>query len=90
MPERDGTVGDHQAALETALIDEFLHEHHIERADLAAMPPAEARRIAREAAAYASARLTEVETRAHFVTEIHDPMAPVGASRMRSRLGRKP
>jgi hypothetical protein len=90
MAERDGMAGDPQAALETALIEEFLHEHHLERADLRAMPPAEARRVAREAAAYATARLTEVEMRAHYVHEIHDTAAPAGAERTRSRLLRKP
>jgi len=78
--ERDGMIGDPQAALETALIDEYLREHGTEREKLRRMPPEQSLRISREASAYATARLTEVETRAHYVQELHGS-APVAVHR---------
>jgi hypothetical protein len=85
--ERDGMIGDPQAKLETALIDEYLREHGIARDELRHMPPEEYIRNAKEASAYATARLTEVETRAHYVHEIHGA-APVATPRPKRRQER--
>jgi hypothetical protein len=81
MSEPDGIVADPHAKLETAIIDEFLREHGTDRAKLKDLPPDQATRLSREASAYATARLTEVETRAHYVHEIHDATRPVGTKR---------
>ena len=62
---------DPQTHLETALIDEFLHARGIDRQNLRALPELEVTRLMKDASAYASARLTELESRAHFVHEIH-------------------
>jgi len=35
------------------------------------LPPAEARALLQQASVYASCRLTEVESRAHFVDDMH-------------------
>ena len=62
---------DPNAQLEMALIDEFLRALGLDRQKLHDLPKNQARRLRREASAYATARLTEVESRAHFVHEIH-------------------
>ena len=65
-PRRDQT-----ANLEKALISEFLEKrgHTIE--SVGALPDSERHAIMREASLYASMRLTEVESRAHYVDELH-------------------
>lgn len=62
---------DPHASLETALIDEFLRSRGTDRRGLRDLPDEQATRLMTEAAAYASVRLTEVESRALFVHEIH-------------------
>lgn len=62
---------DPQAQLERAFIDEFLRSRGYNRADLHALPEPEARLLMVQASAYAAGKLTEVESRAHFVHEIH-------------------
>ena len=62
---------DPNAQLETALIDEFYRALGLDSQKLQDLPKSQATRLRREAAAYATARLTEVESRAHFVQEIH-------------------
>jgi hypothetical protein len=62
---------DPNAQLETALIDEFLRTRGLDRRKLRDLPEAQARQLRKEASAYATARLTELESRAHFVQEIH-------------------
>ena len=59
-----------QAALERALIDEYLREHGVTRASMAALPPERQAAIMRAAATFATLRLAEIESRAHFVDEI--------------------
>ena len=61
------------AALERALIDEFLDRRGYPRPSLKNLPAAEATALLREAAAYASLRLAEIDSRAHYVDEIHRP-----------------
>lgn len=58
------------AALERALIDEFLKKlgHTLRSVD--ALPPGERNRLLRAATAFATAQLAQIEARAHFVDEI--------------------
>ena len=60
-----------EAQLENALIDEFLRSRNLDSRALHALPGDELKRVMTEASAYASAKLAEVESRAHFVCEIH-------------------
>ena len=63
---------DQTARLEQALIEEFFERHGCTPASLQAMPDAERHALLREASAYASAKLAEVESRWHYVQDIHD------------------
>ena len=65
------SVGDPFARLELGLIDEFLRLRGHDPADLRARTDPEARRLLTEASTYAATRLTEVESRAHYVHEMH-------------------
>ena len=47
--------------------------------DVRELPTDEADALMKEAAAYASGRLTEVETRAHLVSDLHDASEPLGS-----------
>jgi hypothetical protein len=60
------------ARLERAFIAEFLERHGHSAATLHELPEAEANALMREASVYASAKLSEVEARAHYVHDIHD------------------
>jgi hypothetical protein len=82
--ERDEMACDPHAKLETALIDEFLRERGTELRKLRDLPEDQVIRLVSEASAYATARLTEVETRAHFVNELHGTV-PAGAPRSKTR-----
>jgi hypothetical protein len=62
---------DPNAQLEMALIDEFLRSRGLDRHMLAELPEAEANALSREACRYATVRLAELESRAHFIHEIH-------------------
>lgn len=52
-----------------------LHSHELILHSIGALPTGEAKRLMTEASAYASIKLTEVETRAHFIEEIHGTSA---------------
>jgi hypothetical protein len=58
--------------LEQSLIDEFIRGRGHDPDNLSAMADADRHALLREASVYASSRLTEVESRARFVHEIHD------------------
>jgi len=62
---------DQTAPLERALIAEFLERRGVTLNSLSQLPEAEARALLREASSYASMRLAEVESRAHYVHELH-------------------
>jgi hypothetical protein len=62
---------DPHAQLERAFIEEYLHERGYSLKDLHRLPEAEAHQLMAEASTYASSKLTEVESRAHFVIEVH-------------------
>jgi hypothetical protein len=72
-------VGDPLAQLERAFIEEYLQGrgHHLQ--DVRELPSEQAEALMREASAYASGRLTEVETRAHLVSDLHDASEPLGS-----------
>ena len=58
--------------LERALIDEFVRAQGHDPLKLADLPELEREALLKEASVYASGRLSEVETRSHFVHEIHE------------------
>jgi hypothetical protein len=66
-----------EAALEAALIVEYLREHGYCMAEMRELPPEQCKQIMTEAVRYASARLTEVGTRARFMRTIHGGGLPV-------------
>lgn len=57
--------------LERALIDEYLRAHGFDADRLRELPKAELKRVLTDASVYAATRLAEVESRAHYVHEIH-------------------
>ena len=59
--------------LERALIEEFVRARGYDPLKLADLPEREREQLLKEASVHASARLTEVESRSHFVDEIHGP-----------------
>ncbi len=58
--------------LERALIDEFVRARGYDSLKLADLPEEQRKPLLTEASVYASARLTEIESRSHFLDEIHD------------------
>jgi hypothetical protein len=71
-----GSIGDPLAELERSFIAEFLRERGHTVDSVRALPDAEAHALLRQASIYASGRLTEVESRAHFVDDMHRPGGP--------------
>jgi hypothetical protein len=69
-------VNDPQAKLEVAFLEEFLAIRGSSLATLNRLPEAEARRLMTEASLYASAKLSEVETRSQFVSGMHGLASP--------------
>lgn len=67
----DVTTRGAQASLEAAYIKEYLAGQGYALGDVAQLPTAQASELLRAASLYASMRLAEVETRSHFVAEIH-------------------
>jgi hypothetical protein len=57
--------------LEGALIDEFLRTHGCDRSHLVTLSEVERITLLKEASVYASGRLSEVESRAHLVHDLH-------------------
>jgi hypothetical protein len=71
-PDRPDIVAeDPHAELEQALIAEFLHKRGHTASSLQALPPEQADALLKEACVYASGRLCEVESRAHYVEDMH-------------------
>jgi hypothetical protein len=67
----DRPLEDPEGQLESALIEEFLRSRGLDSVALRALPQDAATRVLTEASVYASTKLAEVESRAHFVHEIH-------------------
>ena len=70
---QSASVGDPRSELERAFIAEFLQDRGHTLNSARALPPAEAHALLQQASVYASCRLTEVESRAHFVDDMHTP-----------------
>jgi hypothetical protein len=70
-PTDTPSVGDPFARLESGLISDYLRSLGHDPAALRARNDAEARVLLAQASTYAAARLTEVESRAHYVHDIH-------------------
>jgi len=73
MTERDPSVPpleEPQAELERRLIDEYLRSAGHDPAVLRESSDEDARRLLAQASAYAAARLTEVESRSHYVKSL--------------------
>ena len=73
MQNRTSAVDDRHAALERMLVDEFLESRGHTRQSVGELPPAQATALQTAASQYASLRLAEIESRAHYVEEIHRP-----------------
>ena len=58
--------------IEQALIDEFLHARGHDRRSVEALPEAERHALLSEASVYASSKLTEVESRSHYLDELRE------------------
>jgi len=67
----ESPVTDPTAALERALIEDFIRARGHDPAALHALPPELRRQLYREASAHAALRLAEMEARAHYVHELH-------------------
>lgn len=67
---------DPHAQLERAFVEEYLRSHGQSLSTLAALPNEEAHLLLRQASVYASARLSEVEARAHYVEDLHRAPQP--------------
>jgi hypothetical protein len=61
-----------KAAMEKALIEEYLMEQGYSLEKLKGLPERVAKQLMKEASRYASLKLEEIEARAHLVEEIHD------------------
>ena len=64
-------VEDPLAALERLLIDEFLALRGFTRQSVGQLPASEAAMLLSAACEHASLRLAEIESRAHYVDEMH-------------------
>ena len=63
-------MADPHAALERSFIEEFLHARGQTLSSVSQLPGDEATALLRSAAAYATLRLTEIETRSHYIAEL--------------------
>lgn len=57
--------------LERTLIDEFLHVHGYDAVRLASLADDTRQALLSEASVYASAKLAEINSRSHFIHDIH-------------------
>jgi hypothetical protein len=71
MQNNNSSIDDRHATLERTLIDEFLGGRGFTRHTVNDLPAAEATTILRAASAYASLRLADIESKAHYAAEIH-------------------
>ena len=73
------SLRDPLAELERGLIDEFLRRRGYDPATIHTLAEDQLEALMKEASLYASVKLTEVETRAHYVGELHHAADPVPA-----------
>ena len=76
MTDRDIDTGirpaeDPDGQLERAFIDEYLRRHGHDPAAIRLLPHAEAITLLEAASVYAGGKLAELESRAHYVHDIH-------------------
>lgn len=71
VPTDTPSVGDPFARLELGLIHDYLTARGHDSEALRRRGDDEARRLLTEASTYAAARLTEIESRAHYVHDMH-------------------
>jgi hypothetical protein len=64
-------VDDHEAKLELALIEEYLRGRGHALKELPQLSSAERTQLLHDASIYAAGRLAEIETRAHYVEDLH-------------------
>jgi hypothetical protein len=67
----DRPMEDQMAHLEQAFIDEFIRQRGHDPAKLRDLPAGEQRDLLKHAAMYAAGKLAEVESRAHYIHELH-------------------
>jgi hypothetical protein len=65
------------AQLEQSFIDEYLRTRGHDPHALSALPAPEREALLKDASVYASSRLCEVESRSHFVHEVHDAIGDI-------------
>ncbi len=70
--ENSEPVGDPNALLGKALIEEYLKEKGYSHEDLKKLPAELVETLMKEASQYASLKMEAVQARAHFVKELHD------------------
>jgi len=68
---RDRVLEDPMKLLEAALIEEYLQARGHDHQSVHTLPDDQAKRLLSDASVYASAKLSEVESRAHYVHELH-------------------
>jgi hypothetical protein len=71
QPPRERALEDPMQQLEIALIDEYLRARGYDRHSVHALPEDQAKHLLSDASVYASAKLSEVESRAHYVHDLH-------------------
>jgi hypothetical protein len=67
-------------SLERTLIAEFLRSLSYDLETIDSLPEQERHAVLTKASIYASSRLTEIESRSHFVHELHGVKEPGGGS----------
>jgi hypothetical protein len=77
--ELDGThIADPNAALERAIIEEFIRARGYDPDRLQELSEAVRHQLQSEASTHAAARLAEMEARAHYVQELHGDKEAAG------------
>lgn len=77
-PAKDAQpVEDRNALLEKSLIEEYLREKGYSLEALKNLPAELAEKLMKEASQYASLKMEEVESRAHFIKELRDDSSPL-------------
>jgi hypothetical protein len=79
-------TGDPNAALERAMIEEFIRARGYDPARLQDLPEDVRCRIQRDASTHAAARLAEMEARAHYIHELHGDKEAAGSRHHSSEL----
>jgi hypothetical protein len=88
MTDVPPSIGDPLGELERAYIAEFLLRHGHTLTTVHDLPTAAAHDLLKAASIYASGRLTEVESRSHYVDDMHGGAA-VAATRPSNPPGRR-